>query len=605
MTDQEPVVLSGRYELHRRIARGGMAEVCLARDQLLERPVAVKILVPEFASDRNFVERFRREAQAAANLNHPNIVGVYDWGKEAGTHFIVMEYVDGRSLADILRTEGTLHPDRAADIATDVAAALGFAHRNGVVHRDIKPGNVLISSQNIVKVTDFGIARAISRGAEENLTQTGSVMGTATYFSPEQAQGKPVDPRSDLYSLGVVMYEMVCGRPPFSGDSPVAIAYKHVQEQPTPLRHRNVDVPPAYEAVTLKLLAKNPANRYASAEDLRSDLRRFRQRVPVLAEGVLEPPVPAATRAAPATPLTEAIATSGGGPDYTSVANRGPEDRGRSGRHTGWFVALALLLVALLGGGIYLLARSLGVGGSDQVTVPDVSNQPVAAAAATLRNQGFNVRSDYQYEYSNSVAANSVIDTQPSAGSKVDKGSGITLIVSAGKTVTVPGNAKGRKAQAVSADLQDQGMDQSNIKLKFRKSDTVDAGDVLDTDPSPGSEVPPHGNVTLFVSSGTNRQVPDVTGQDQATATQALQQAGYQVGSTTQQYSNSIGAGKVISTDPPAGTHAKRDTVINLVVSLGPQPTTTTAPTTTAPSTTAPSTTAPSSSTSSTAPPTT
>jgi serine/threonine-protein kinase len=224
MADQEPVVLNGRYELHRRIARGGMAEVVLARDQLLDRPVAVKILFPEFATDAAFVERFRREAQAAAGLNHPNIVGVYDWGREANTYFIVMEYVDGRSLADVLRAEGTLHPDRAADIATDVAAALGFAHRNGVVHRDVKPGNVLISSAGLVKVTDFGIARAISHNAEEALTQTGSVMGTATYFSPEQAQGKSVDPRSDLYSLGIVMYEMVCGKAPFTAENPVAVA---------------------------------------------------------------------------------------------------------------------------------------------------------------------------------------------------------------------------------------------------------------------------------------------------------------------------------------------------------------------------------------------
>ena len=258
MSNQEQVVLNGRYELHRTIGRGGMAEVHLARDQLLDRPVAIKILFPEFATDPSFVARFRREAQSAANLNHPNIVGVYDWGKEAGTYYIVMEYVDGRSLSEILRSEGPLHPRRAADIAADVAGALGFAHRNGVVHRDIKPGNVLITTTGQVKVADFGIARAIRDGAEEHLTQTGSVMGTATYFSPEQAQGKPVDPRSDLYSLGIVLYEMVSGRPPFQGDSPVAIAYKHVQESPPPLRSLNAEIPTTYEAITRKALAKNP-----------------------------------------------------------------------------------------------------------------------------------------------------------------------------------------------------------------------------------------------------------------------------------------------------------------------------------------------------------
>ncbi|MFN0093121.1 MAG: protein kinase domain-containing protein, partial [Acidimicrobiales bacterium] len=298
MSPREPVVLNGRYELHSLVARGGMAEVFLARDQLLDRPVAVKVLFPEFAADPAFVERFRREAQAAANLNHPHIVGVYDWGSHGGTYYIVMEYVNGRSLAEILRTEGTLHPDRAADVATDIAAALYFAHRNGVVHRDIKPGNVLITASGHVKVADFGIARAMGVTTSDNLTQAGSVMGTAAYFSPEQAQGLAVDPRSDLYSLGVVLHEMLAGRPPFRGDTPVAIAYKHVQEAPTPLRRLNPLTPPALEAITLKLLAKNPANRYASADELRTDLRRYREGQPVAAEAVLDGPAPA--RPAPA-----------------------------------------------------------------------------------------------------------------------------------------------------------------------------------------------------------------------------------------------------------------------------------------------------------------
>ena len=364
MADREPVVLNGRYELHARIARGGMAEVFLARDQVLDRSVAVKVLFPEFATDPAFVERFRREAQSAANLTHPAIVGVYDWGSYRGTYFIVMEYVRGRSLAEILRAEGTLHPDRAADIATDIAGALYFAHRNGVVHRDIKPGNVLITPQGHVKVTDFGIARAVG-GNTDNLTQAGSVMGTATYFSPEQAQGLAVDPRSDLYSLGVVLYEMVCGHPPFTGDSPVAIAYQHVQGTPTPPRQVDPAIPQALEAITLKLLAKNPANRYASGEELRADLRRYREGQPVLAESVLAGPavVGAAAVAAhgaggPPAELTNVlpptvVGPASGGPPGTDPTALGPSYTGAPNyeppRRNGVFIAVLVVLLALLG----------------------------------------------------------------------------------------------------------------------------------------------------------------------------------------------------------------------------------------------------------------
>src|SRR3954447_13320669 len=302
------VIINDRYEIHKRVGRGGMADVFLGRDRLLDRQVAIKVLFPEFAVDPNFVERFRRGAQAAANLSPPDILHVHDWGRHSGTYFIAMEYVQGRTLAEILKTNKRLTAKQAAEIASEVAAALGFAHEAGLVHRDIKPANILIGANGQVKVADFGIARAMNAPTESHLTQAGAVMGTATYFSPEQAQGAQPDPRSDLYSLGIVMYEMVAGRPPFTGENPVGIAYKQVHEHPQPLNQIIADVPRPYEAMVAKLLAKDPKVRYASANALRDDLRRFRNGERVLALAAAAGVARAAT--GPVTAATPTAATT-------------------------------------------------------------------------------------------------------------------------------------------------------------------------------------------------------------------------------------------------------------------------------------------------------
>ncbi|HEX7133575.1 MAG TPA: Stk1 family PASTA domain-containing Ser/Thr kinase, partial [Iamia sp.] len=453
MSDDDRPTYNGRYEVQRRVARGGMADVFLAKDLLLARPVAVKVLFPEFASDPAFVARFRREAQAAANLNHPNIVGVYDWGQEGGTYYIVMEFIDGRSLSEILRTQGTPPAKTAAGIAADVAAALGFAHRNGVVHRDIKPGNIMITNGGHVKVADFGIARAMHASAEDNLTQTGSVMGTATYFSPEQAQGHNVDQRSDLYSLGIVMYEMAHGKPPFVADSPIAVAYKHVQEPPAPLREAHPEVPAGYEAITMRLLAKAPDDRYPDAEALRSDLRRFTEGQKVHAPAVVAGAAAAGAGAA-------AIGAAAGTGAIPSAATAAPTDGTGAGpvaagtgvgralppappppepdyeqarrSRTGWFILLLVVLLGVLGGLLWLFASTLGIGDSTAVEVPDVTGQPFAEARDALTAEGFVVDPVPQRQASDSVPVDDVISQDPPGGEEVDEGSTVRLVVSSG-----------------------------------------------------------------------------------------------------------------------------------------------------------------------------
>src|SRR5665213_1624811 len=386
--NETPRVFSERYELNHLIARGGMAEVYRAHDRLLDRPVALKVLFPELSIDRSFVERFRREAQAAANLSHPNIVPVFDWGEDSGAYFIVMEFIDGRPLSSILKTAGPLSADRAADIGSHVAAALGYAHKHGVIHRDVKPGNVLITDEGQVKVTDFGIARAIN--TEESLTQTGAVMGTATYFSPEQAEGMGVDARSDIYSLGVVLFEMATGRPPFLGDTPVAVASKHVRDHPPAPRELNPSIPPTFEAIILKAMAKNPEHRYATAEDLRADLLRFNEGRTVLAmdDATALLAVAGTTAVVGAVSAMDATQAVGAVPPAEEAA----EEESGSNRTRTYAIILAVLVLLLLVAG-YFLARNLGyLGGSASFNLPSVTGQPVAQATSKLTQDGLVVK---------------------------------------------------------------------------------------------------------------------------------------------------------------------------------------------------------------------
>ncbi len=577
----EPRVFSQRYELNHLIARGGMAEVYRAHDRLLDRPVALKVLFPELSVDRSFVERFRREAQAAANLSHSNIVPVFDWGEDGGTYFIVMEFVDGRPLSAILKTAGPLSAERTADIGAHVAAALGYAHRHGVIHRDVKPGNVLITDDGQVKVTDFGIARAVN--TEESLTQTGAVMGTATYFSPEQAEGMGVDARSDIYSLGVVLFEMVTGRPPFLGDTPVAVASKHVRDHPPAPRELNPAVPPTFEAVILKAMAKDPAFRYQTAEDLRADLLRFNEGRSVLAMSDATQAI-GAVGGAGATQMMSAV--DGAEP----LPPAPPVQRNRTRTYA---VILAILLVALVVLGL-LLARSLGyLGGSPSFNLANVVGKPVTQATATLQADGLTVRTS---KVISTQASGTVLSQNPRANALVKKGDTVTLTVATAAQTTVPSGITSTTLANAQQILEAAGLQWKVTNV----ANAAPAGTVLSSDPVSGATINQGGTVNLTVSSGPSSvTVPALAGQTQVQAANALGQQGLNLGKVTSQASTQYAAGIVIASVPAEGTQVQPGSSVDIVVSSGPPPPTTT--TTTPPTTTTTSTSTTSSSTSTTA----
>ena len=533
----------------------------LARDRSLDRPVAVKELVPEFAVDPSFVERFRREAQAAAGLSNANIVGVFDWGEQDGTYFIVMEYVDGPSLAQVLRADGPLHPNRAAESASEVAGGLGFAHSRGVVHRDVKPGNVLLTKSCQAKVTDFGIARALS-SADDDLTQAGSVMGTATYFSPEQAQGLSVDPRSDLYSLGVVLYEMVTGRPPFAGDTPLAIAYKHVQDQPPSPSTLMPTLPPGLEAIIMKLLQKKPDDRYASAEDLRMDLGRFlageqtiAERDAALAAAALGGAAAMATTMQPATTVGAAVPAAEPEDDQEEEEKK-PK--------TALFIGILVVLLLALGGLLFWFVNSSS--GAD-VAVPSLIGLTRAEAETQLKDADLVPK--VTTEPSATIAADLVISQDPGKDVTVKSGSTVKLVVSSGiETVELP-DVTGLAQAEAEKQLIAKGL---LVKITPQESADIASGTVISQNPAALVPVAVGSVVELFVSKGVGEElVPDVVGQPLAQAQAAIQAAGFRFANPTQAASATVPNGSVISTDPAGGASVAANTLIRIVVSTGPE----------------------------------
>ena len=558
MTTPEP--LSGRYELGDILGFGGMSEVHLARDLRLHRDVAVKVLRADLARDPSFYLRFRREAQNAAALNHPSIVAVYDTG-EAETPtgplpYIVMEYVEGVTLRDIVHTDGPLPPRRAIEIIADACTALNFSHTAGIIHRDVKPANIMINDANAVKVMDFGIARAIADSS--SVTQTAAVIGTAQYLSPEQARGEPVDRRSDVYSLGCVLYEMLTGDPPFTGDTPISVAYQHVREDPVPPSERHEGISPDLDAVVLKALAKNPENRYQTAAEMRADLVRVYNGE--------TPEAPKVLSGADRNSLFSSGGAHGGGP-RTDPLPRQPlngSDGERGGSIGRWVVAVAVLAVLTI---VVVIAFNNFGGSTRDVQVPDVRGQVSADAVAALQNRGFKTRT--QQRPDSTIPPDHVINTDPASNASVSAGDVITINVSTGpEQREMPDVSSMSYSDAVNK-LKAAGF--SKFKQANSPSTPELLGKVIGTNP-PANQTSAITNViTVIVGSGPEtKQIPDVAGQNVDDAQKNLTIYGFSKFSQAA-VDSPRPAGEVIGTNPPKGQTVPVDSVIELQVSKGNQ----------------------------------
>jgi serine/threonine-protein kinase len=517
------------------------------------------VLRADLARDPSFYLRFRREAQNAAALNHPSIVAVYDTG-EAETPagplpYIVMEYVDGVTLRDIVHTEGPLPPRRAIEIIADACQALNFSHQNGIIHRDVKPANIMISTTNAVKVMDFGIARAIADSS--SVTQTSAVIGTAQYLSPEQARGDPVDARSDVYSLGCVLYEILTGEPPFTGDSPVSVAYQHVREDPIPPSERHEGISPDLDAVVLKALAKNPENRYQTAAEMRADLVRVHNGEPPEAPKVL-------TGAERNSMFTSTANVGGPRTDPLPRQQLDDTDRDRGGSVGRWVVAVAVLAVLTV---VVVIAFNSFGGNTRDIQVPDVRGQVSADAIAALQNRGFKTRTQQQPD--STIPPDHVINTDPGANASVGAGDVITINVSTGpEQREVPDVSSMSYADAVTK-LKAAGF------TKFKQANSPSTpellGKVIGTNP-PANQTSAITNViTVIVGSGPEtKQVPDVAGQPIDVAQKNLTVYGFTKFSQSS-VDSPRPAGEVIGTNPPKGQTVPVDSVIELQVSRGNQ----------------------------------
>ncbi|MDR0945368.1 MAG: Stk1 family PASTA domain-containing Ser/Thr kinase [Bifidobacteriaceae bacterium] len=590
MVEYMPHMLAGRYEVGDLIGRGGMAEVHVGRDTRLGRTVAIKVLRSDLARDPSFQARFRKEAQAAASLNHPAIVAVYDTGEDtvtdpAGTvmhlPYIIMEYVEGHTLRELMRDGAALPIDEAIDITIGVLSALQYAHHAGIVHRDIKPANIMLTTAGQVKVMDFGIARALA-DTSATMTQTQAVIGTAQYLSPEQARGETVDARSDLYSTGCVLYELLTGRPPFVGDSAVSVAYQHVREQPAAPSALAPDVPEVLDRIVMKALAKDRDLRYATASEFRGDLETAKRGGMVAAPVSPITPLPQAapptqvlsqaTQVFPGTPpVTGSFAAAGVLPDQARVEEEEKEASQRR-RRRGIVIGIIAAVVAIIA--IVLIFWFLNRGSGNnapaaspstsvaQVTVPAVENgMTQQAAVAALKAAGLNSQVTQQAD--TTVPKGQVISFTPKSGERVPLGSTVTVAVSSGPgQVQVP-DIRNMTQDEARATLKEAGLVDGNAENTT--SATVASGNVVKTDPKIGTEVDAGTTVTIYLSNGET-VVPNVVGMTEAAAKAALQKAGLQVTASQQAYDPSATVGNVIAQTLPAKSKQAQQTQITLTV---------------------------------------
>jgi serine/threonine-protein kinase len=551
-------LLGGRYQVGELLGYGGMAEVHRGRDLRLGRDVAIKTLRSDLARDAIFQLRFRREAQNAAALNHPAIVAVYDTGEEHGPSgeelpYIVMEFVNGLTLKEVLGAEGRLMPRRALEIVADICSALEFSHRHGIIHRDIKPGNVMLTQTGQVKVMDFGIARALASGAS-TMTQTSAVIGTAQYLSPEQARGEAVDARSDVYATGCVIYELLCGHPPFVGDNPVSVAYQHVREDPRAPSSSNTDVTPAIDAIVLKALAKNPANRYQSAGEMRADLLRAAAGRPVMATPVMRDEERTSMIAAP--PATRS------GPPTRPVARVASPPR----RNNTW-VAVALTLLGVLAVGA--LAVGLYVANhKSAVAVPDIQGRNPADAESLLTQA--NLKPSPTEFHDPNCAQNTVADQTPTANARVEPGTVVQYKVCLG-----PGETRVPPLVNLSKDDAATQLANVHLKAKFVEVDSdKDAGQVVSSNPATGATVRENSEVIVNISKGNRRKVPEVGGKSEADAKAMIQAAGFKVSVVPKETNDASQVGVVTGQNPDGETFADpgKTTVTIFVGKSAPPP---------------------------------